>query len=339
MVGVLAVEVTRFGGPEVLVGRTVPDPVPERGRVVVAVAAAHVLFVETQIRRGRGGRWFDMEPPYVPGAGVAGRVSAVGEGVEPGWIGRRVAVRTEGERGGYAERVVVRAADLVPVPDGVDLFDAVPLLTDGPTALALADAARPRPGQWVLVAPAAGGLGVLLVQLARAAGARVVAAARGGPKLQQALRLGAEVAVDYSDADWAERVRAATGGRGPDVVFDGVGGRIGMEAFEVTAQGGFFSAHGRPSGQFTAVDPVEARRRRVRVRGIDQVRLSPGRSRQLAGRALAMAAEGRLRPVVGRTFPLERAADAHAVVEARKVVGTTLLTTAAGRTVRRGADS
>ena len=318
------VQATRFGGPEVLVTSEAPDPVAGPGQVVVDVSVAPVLFVDTQIRRGWGGEWFTVKPPYVPGVGVAGQVLSVGEGVDPGWAGRQVVTDT-GERGGYAERAVAPAEGLIPVPDGLGLPEAAALLHDGRTALGLAEMARIRPGEWVLVTATGGGLGSLLVQLAHAAGARVIGAARGKPKLDLARELGAEAAVDYSEPGWPEQVREATGGPGPDVVFDGVGGQIGLAAFEITARGGRVSAHGAPSGGFAEIDPREAERRGVTVRGIQHVQFSPADGKRLIERVLSEAAAGRIRPVIGQTFSLERAADAHAAIEARGVIGKTLL--------------
>ncbi|MDQ3641443.1 MAG: zinc-binding dehydrogenase [Actinomycetota bacterium] len=318
------VQATRFGGPEVLVTSEAPDPVAGAGQVVVDVSVAPVLFVETQIRRGWGGEWFTVKPPYVPGGGVAGEVISVGVGVDPGWVGRRVVTDT-GEGGGYAERAVAPAEGLIPVPDRLGLPEAAALLHDGRTALALFEVAPMQPGEWVLVTAAGGGLGILLVQLAQAAGARVIGAARGERKLNLARELGAEAVVDYSEPDWPEWVREATGGAGADMVFDGAGGQIGRAAFEVTARGGRFSAHGAPSGGFAEIDPQEAERRGVTVSGIEQVQFAPADAKRLIERALSEAAAGRIRPVIGQTFPLERAADAHATIEARDVIGKTLL--------------
>src|SRR6266511_1915206 len=238
------VEVTRFGGPEVLVPTEAADPVAAPGQVVVDVSAADVLFVETRIRRGGGGRYFDVTPPYVPGGGVAGRVRSVGEGVDPGWVGRPVVTSTA-ERGGYAEQVAVPSEGLIPVPDGVDLREAAALLHDGNTAFGPLEGTGIEAGEWVLV---------------------------------------------------------------------------------TTARGGRFSAHGAASGGFAAIDPQEAERRGVTVRGIEQVRgAAPEIARRRLERALAEAAAGRIRPVIGQTFPLERAADAHAAIESRDVLGKTLL--------------
>lgn len=318
------VQAPRFGGPEVLVTREVPDLDAEPGQVVVGVSVVDTLFVETEIRAGRAARWFDVEPPYVPGGGVAGEVISVGEGVGDGWIGRRV-VTALGARGGYAEQVTAPADKLVAVPDGLDLRVAAALVHDGRTAMSLLEGFPIGPGERVLILGASGGMGVLLVQLAHAAGARVLAAARGERKLELVRSLGADVVVDLSEQEWPKRVRDATGRTGPDVVLDGVGGRIGQAAFELTARGGRFSAHGAPTGGFAEIDRLEAERRGVTLRGITELQHGPGK--RLTERALAEAAAGRVKPVIGQTFPLQRAADAHAAIEARDVVAKTLLLT------------
>ena len=194
--GMRAVVVERFGGPEVLVLAEVPDPVPGPDQVAVDVSVADTIFVETTIRRGEAGEHFDINPPYVPGGAVAGRVSAVGDGVDTDWIGKEVATLTGGS-GGYADRVVAAVDGLVVVPDGVSLTATAALQHDGLTALALTEPAPLRPGRWVLVTAAAGGMGVLLIQLARASGTRVIGAARGRRKLDLVSSVGADLAVDY----------------------------------------------------------------------------------------------------------------------------------------------
>jgi NADPH:quinone reductase len=325
--GTQAIEVTRFGGPEVLALSSVPEPVAGPGQAVISVAVADVLFLDATIRSGRAAAWFPVHPPYVPGGGVGGRLTAAGAGVDPAWAGRAVIARTgeAGGAGGYAEQAVVAADRLVAVPDGVDLAEATALLHDGATALGLAEHTGIRPTDWVLVLGAAGGLGLLLVQIARASGARVIGAARGTAKLDVIRQHGADAAVDYTEPDWTTQVTAAAGG-GPDVVFDGVGGPLGEAAFGVLAAGGRFSAHGAASGGFAAIDPAAAQRRGVTVRGIEQVQAGAGEHHQLAQRALALLAVGRIRPVIGQTYPLHRAADAHAALEARTAIGKTLLT-------------
>jgi NADPH:quinone reductase len=319
----LAVRVGRFGGPDVLTPTEVPDPVAGPGQVVVGVSVVDVLYLDTQIRGGRFRAYFPMRPPYVPGGAVAGPVLSVGDGVSGDWVGRVVATRTVDGRGGYAERALADADTLTAIPDGLDVRSAAALLHDGPTALALVDGAEIQPGEWVLVTNAAGGLGCLLVQLAVQAGGRVVGAAGGPAKADRVRELGAEVAVDYLDPAWVGQVRAATDG--VSVAFDGVGGDIGLAAYELTGKGGRFSAHGAPGGGFAAIDGEEAVRRGVRVRGIEQVQFTPETAKPLLERAFTEARAGRITPLIGQTFPLGRASDAHDAIEARQVVGKTLL--------------
>ncbi|MFB9907040.1 zinc-binding dehydrogenase [Allokutzneria oryzae] len=312
------VELTRFGGPEVLVPGEAPAPAAGDGQVVVDVAAAGITFVETQIRRGVD-KWHDVpEPPYVPGGVVAGTVREVGVGVDEAWIGRRVLADT-GVTGGFAEMAAADVQTLIPVPDGLELTAAVALHTDGTTALGLVEGAGITPGERVLVEAAGGGVGSLLVQLARARGAHVVGAARGQRKLDLVRTLGADEVVDYSTEDWTSALAPV------DVVFDGVGGEIGRAAFGLVARGGRFSVHGAASDAVTEIDPAEAARRGVEVLGIEQLFGFGEHAKEWAERVLAEAVAGRIRPVIGQSFPLERAADAHAAIESRTSVGKTLL--------------
>ncbi|MFI6475038.1 zinc-binding dehydrogenase [Streptomyces sp. NPDC050516] len=317
-------QVREFGGPEVLVPAEAPDPVAGAGEVLVAVDHIDTLFVQTQIRAGAFGEFFDVKPPYVPAGGASGTVTATGPGVDPAWVGRRVAVA--GQADSYAELMAVPAAHLSPVPDGIGLREAASLVHDGVTALALLDNTALKPGETVLITGASGGMGTLLVQLARALGARVVGVARGPEKTALVRELGADQVVDAADSDWPEAARAALGEGGADLVLDGVGGQLGLAAFPLTADGGRFSAHGAPAGTgFAAADPDEARRRGITLLGIGDVQLTPERRTALLDRVLEEAAAGRLRSVIGAVFPLERAADAHRAIEGRGLVGKVLL--------------
>ena len=285
--------------------------------VVIDVEFANVTFVETQVRAGRPPHP-SMLPalPAILGNGVGG---TVGEGSP--WSGRRVVASLNGT-GGYAERAVSSVARLIGVPDGLATRDAVALLADGRTALALAGRAELRAGETVLVEAAGGGVGTLLVQIARRAGARVVALAGQPRKLALARDLGADVTVDYSRDGWERQVRDAVGE--VDVVFDGVGGDIGLAAFGLLGAGGRFCPFGMASGSFAPVTPELAQDRQVTVRA--GAGGSPEELAALARTALAEAAAGRLRPVVGQEFELRDAARAHAAIEARETVGKTLLT-------------
>jgi NADPH2:quinone reductase len=320
--------VTEFGPHDVLVTREVADPVAAPGEVVIDVAAADVLWVETRIREGGAREYFDVRPPYVPGNAVAGRVAVVGDGVDAGWLGQAVVAHT-GERGGYAERVAAPVGDVSLVPAGLGLVEAAALLHDGPTALALFENLRVAAGDSVLVVGASGGLGIVSLQLARASGARVGAVAREAGKLARIREMDVDAVVDSERPDRVEEARTALGGAGADVILDNVGGRVGEAAFGLIAPGGRFSAHGTPSGRFAAVDNAEAKRRRVTVHGIQHVRLSREHRKRLTEQALAEAAAGRIRPVVGQTFPLTQAARAHAAIAERGVFGKTLLRIAA----------
>jgi NADPH2:quinone reductase len=302
-----AIVMNEFGPPSVLVERSVPQP---SGEVVIEVEYANVTFVETQIRAGRPPHPAMLPSlPAIPGNGVGGIAGS----------GRRV-VATTGGTGGYAAVAAVAADRVVPVPPALSMSDAVALLADGRTALALIDRAQIRAGETVLVEAAGGGVGSLLVQLAAALGARVAAAAGSPRKLELARSLGAEVAMDYASL-------GALGGF--DVVFDGIGGEIGRRAFELVRPGGRHCAFGMASGTFAPIDDREARERGVMLlRGAAP---SVQEMTRLTALALEHGATGRLRPVIGQTFALERAADAHRAIEARATVGKTLLAVGAAQ--------
>jgi NADPH2:quinone reductase len=309
-----AVWLTEFGGPEVLTVRDTPEPVPAPGQVLVAVAAASITFIETVVRAGTA-PWPTgaPQPPYVPGNGVGGTVIEVGPGVDEAWLGERV-VCTTGGTGGYAEQAVASVDALVRVPAELDLTTATALLADGRTATGLVEVAAPRPGEWALILAAAGGVGSLLVQLAAAAGARVIAAAGGDRKLAAVRDLGADRAVDYSDPSWTATLPPV------DIVFDGVGGAIGTAALHALAPGGRFVQFGLSSGS-----PTKVERDDVTVIGFQALGALGARSVELTTKALANAGKGELRPLIGQTYALGDAAQAHRAIESRVTIGKTLL--------------
>ncbi|WP_326811292.1 zinc-binding dehydrogenase [Streptomyces scopuliridis] len=321
-----AARVTAFGGPEVLVTAEAPDPVAGPREVVIAVAVVDTIFVQTQVRAGWGQEYFPVRPPYILGGGVAGTVRSVGDGVDAGWTGRRV-VASIGITGGSAELVATSVESLVPVPDELPFTTAAAVFQDGVTALALMDLTGVTAGERVLITGASGGMGTLMVQLAKARGAYVVGVARGARKTALVRELGADAVVDGAHDDWPARAREALGATGADVVLDGVGGETGLAAFPLTADGGRFSAHGAPTGGFAPVDAREAADRRIRLLGIADVQIPQRETVRLAAQALTDTAAGRLRPVIGGTFPLDRAADAHRAIEGRGLLGKVLLTT------------
>jgi NADPH2:quinone reductase len=269
-----------------------------------------------------------MKPrlPWIPGNGVAGQVIAVGDGVDSTWIGRAVGART-GNQGAYAELATAAVDDAVPIPPGLEICDAAALLHDGPTALKLLEVTRLSGSDQVLVLGASGGLGLALVQLARAHARSVVAVARGAVKCARIAELEAVTVIDSHHDDWITRAREALGPDGAQIILDNVGASLGRAAFELLAVGGRYSAHGTPSGTFTTLDPAAVRERHATVTGIETVQLPRGEVAGLTRRAFAAAVGGVLTPVIGQTFALAHATDAHTAIETRQVFGKTLLTT------------
>ncbi len=324
-----AVVLSEFGPPSVLSTHEVDEPLPKPGQALIEVELVNVTFVETQIRAGRAPNPA-MAPklPTIPGNGVGGVVIAVGDETDSGLVGRRV-VSSTGGSGAYAERALAAVEQLIAVPDRLELASAVALLADGRTALALMRSADVHEGETVLIEAAGGGVGTLLVQLAKRAGARVIAAAGAPRKLALARELGADAVVDYSNDGWA--AEDASERAGVDVVFDGVGGAIGRTAFELLRRGGRHVAFGMASGSFTLIAADDADARGVRL--LRGSAAAPEELRALAHAALEQGAAGDLRAVVGQRFALEDAAGAHRAIEARETLGKTLLVVdrAAGR--------
>ncbi|WP_370944381.1 zinc-binding dehydrogenase [Amycolatopsis sp. cg5] len=307
-----AVWLKEFGGPEVLLAGEAPDPVPGDGEALIAVDYVNTTFVETQVRAGTGP--FPVELPMIPGNGVGGVVRAG----PPEWVGKRVVSSLRGS-GGYAELAVAPVSNLVEIPDGAATDAAVAVLADGRTATMLLRAAGLRKWDTVLVEAAAGGVGGALVQLAVAECLTVIALAGGPEKVELARGLGAQFAIDYRRDDWPDRVYDAT--FRVDAVFDGVGGTVGRQAFELLGKGGRMVSFGLASGSWTDTSDAEARG----VTVVDVPRPDAAGLRELVGSALSTVASGVLRPVIGQRFPLEKAADAHAAIESRAAVGKTLL--------------
>ncbi|WP_327147279.1 zinc-binding dehydrogenase [Nocardia sp. NBC_01329] len=327
-----AVQVREFGGPDVLEVQELPVPEPEAGQVLVRVAAADVMFLDTRLRSGWGTDFFAVQPPYVAGGGIGGTVTAVGPGVDPALLGTRVTSRTVASGvggglpiGGYAEQALAGVDQLNRIPDAVTVEQATAVVHDGHTALAAFERAEIRSGQRVLITAAAGGLGTLLTQLAHRAGAQVIAAAQGETKLALTRRLGARIVVDYSETDWTEQVLAATGGKEPDVVFDGAGGDLGDAALRITPAAGLFIGYGAAAGEFAGTAADAARERGVRVLGLYDLSLGNDNRARYATEILDLLATEKLEVVVGQTFPLADAAAAHAAIEARAALGRTLL--------------
>ncbi|MFE2754974.1 zinc-binding alcohol dehydrogenase family protein [Actinosynnema sp. NPDC059335] len=295
-----AVRFDEFGPADVLGVREVPDPVPGPGQVLVRVTAIGVNYGETLIRSGRASAvvpWYDLAP------GALG-----GEVVGVAADGRRLVGFALGE--GYAELALL-PQDATEVPDGVSDHEALALYLQGATAVTAADAVRLAAGERALVEAAGGGVGSLLVQVAARAGATVVAAARGGRKLDLARELGAHEVVDYGEPDWSAGVEPV------DVVFSSVGGAVGRQSFELLRDGvGRLAVFGFASGEPLDVTASDVFRKGVAVLGFGNP-LTPDVVRRVFDLGL--------RPVLGEALPLADAARAHELLEGRATTGKVVL--------------
>ncbi len=323
-----AIQLHAFGGPGQLRLEELPDPRPAGGQVRIRVESAGVHLLDTAIRRGDpGGPGPLPDLPVIPGREVAGVVDQIGGGVDERWLGGRVAVDLGPAGGGYAELALAGVESLRSVPDGLDADSAVAMVGTGRTTMAILEVAEPVARDVAVVTAAAGGIGTLLVQALRAAGATVVGVAGGPPKVSLARRLGASIAADYARPGWADEVRAALGPRSVTLVLDGVGGDIGRAALELLGVGGRIVAFGSASGTPLPLSVGDLYARGITASAAIGIRLvrRPGGLGPLERRALDAAAEGRLTPVVGRRFPLAEAAAAHEAVESRATTGKTVL--------------
>jgi NADPH2:quinone reductase len=321
---VRTIRVERFGEPDVLVVRDADDPVPGTGQVLVDVRMAGVVYGDVIVRSGV----YPLPLPWIPGIEVAGQVAAVGPDVDESLLGQTVVATTAGQAGGYAERAVATAAYTFPVPDGLALDTALVVFQAGALAWGLLAAMRLEAGDSVLITAAAGRVGSLLVQRAKAAGATVIGAASRA-KLDAVTGFGADHAVDYGATGWAEEVRSLTGGGGATLVLDAVGGSVAAAAFAATADGvGRIGLYGYASGSWPALDIQAIVRRGLTLCGPlgTVIRKSDAEQRDDALQALAAAERGELRPRIHGRFPLEQAAGAHRELEERRSVGAVVLT-------------
>lgn len=309
-----------FGPPEELVLETVDEPVPGPGQVCVDVTAAGVNFVDALIVAGG----YQIKPPlpFTPGTELAGVVSAVGDGVEVPAVGDRVLVT--GLFGGFAEQVCVPAAHAVRLPAGIDDAVAATFAQSHCTVgFALTRRDTVHPGETVLVLGAGGGVGLAGVALAKALGARVVAAASSPEKLAAARSAGADEVIDYGREDLKTRVRELTDG-GADVVLDPVGGALAEAALRSTRWFGRFHVIGFAAGEIPRMPLNLALLNNRTIIGIDWGAWSirnPGANRELLGELLVMAADGRLVPPAPRVAPLADAGPVLREFLERRVVG------------------
>ena len=322
-----AMTLPSYGGPDVLTWAEVPDPVPGTGEVLVEVAATAVNRADLLQRQGN----YPPPPgaPPYPGLEASGRVAALGEGVT-GWsVGDEVCALLAG--GGYAERVAVPAAQLLPLPRGLSLMDAAALPEGSCTVWSnVMMAGRLQPGETLLVHGGAGGIGTLAVQVGVRAGARVLCTAGTEAKRRRCMDLGAAVAIDYRNEDFVARTLEETGGRGADVIMDNMGGEYLTRNVAALAVGGRLMVIGLQGGRKGELDLGVLMPKRASVAAISL------RPRPVAEKAEIVAAvqaslwpaieSGEVRPVIDRVLPIGQAAEAHRVVEAGEHVGKVVLT-------------
>ena len=316
-----ALQVHEPGGPEALVLEDVPVPEPGPGQARVRLHAIGVNFIDVYHRTGL----YKVPLPFTPGSEGAGVVSAVGPDA-PVRVGDRVA--WAGALGSYAEEAVVPADKLVPVPDGLEWDEAAAAPLQGMTAHYLAtDTHRLTAGQTALVHAAAGGVGLLLVQVAKMRGARVFGTVSTPEKAALASEAGADEVIRYTEEDFLEAVKDLTGGRGVDVVYDSVGRTTFDRSLDALALRGTLALYGQSSGVVPPVDPA-----RLAVKGVFLTRPTlwhyTATREELLGRAgdvFSWVVSGLLKLRVHHTFALADAAEAHRLLEGRGSVGKLLL--------------
>ncbi|MCD7441259.1 zinc-binding dehydrogenase [Streptomyces lincolnensis] len=322
-----AIRLHTFGPAENLTLEEVEAPRPGPGQVRIAVAAAGVHLLDTALREGMRGP--APEPPVlptIPGREVAGTVESLGEGVADLWLGKHVVAHLGFAPGGYAELAVTDVDRVHEIPANLDAAQAVAMIGTGRTTMGILQFADLGPDSVAVIPAAAGGIGTLLVQYAKNAGATVVGLAGGPAKTALVERNGADLAVDYKDPSWPDKVRAYLGGRPATVVFDGVGGTVAREAVALLGPDGRhivfgWSGEGLHDGEPYLVDGVSEQ-----VLGPVMLRKAGGPNpvRTLELRALTESAAGRLTPAVQR-FPLAEAAAAHRALESRGTTGKVVL--------------
>ena len=322
-----AVVCKQYGPPESLTFEELPSPRPGPGEAVVAVRAASVNFPDVLIIQNK----YQFKPPlpFSPGSELAGVVKEVGEGAGGFKPGDRVMAFTA--YGAFAEEVKVDAARLLPMPEGMDFPSAAAfLLTYATSDHALRDRGALQAGETLLVLGASGGVGLAAIEIGKALGARVIACASSAEKLAVCREHGADAGIDYAREDLRERIKALTDGRGVDVVYDPVGGSYTEPAFRSLAWRGRLLVVGFAAGEIPKLPLNLALLKGASVVGVfwgDFARREPRQFADSVRQLGAWYAEGKLRPHVSQTLPLERAADALKLMAARQVKGKIVLTT------------
>lgn len=318
-----AIRISQNGGPEVLALEEIPLPAPKEGEALVAVEAIGVNFIEIYFRLGL----YKAALPFTPGGECAGTVTAVGPGVMAVKPGDRVA--TVNAAGAYAGFAVVPAARLVRLPDGVTTKQGAAAILQGMTAHYLTAATYPlEPGEACLVHAAAGGVGLLLCQMAKKRGARVIGTVSTPEKAALAKEAGADRTVLYTSEDFVAAAKEFTNGRGVHVIYDSVGKTTFEKGFDALALRGMMALYGQASGPVGPLDPQLLNQKGSVFLTRPSLFHYIATREELLERAAAVfgfVKDGTLKLRIGAEYPLEKAADAHRALEGRQTTGKVLL--------------
>ena len=314
-----AIRVHELGGAEKLTLEEIDRPTPKADEVLIKVAAAGINYADTMMRSGNYLTKPDL--PFTLGYEAAGTIEAVGEAVTNLAVGQRVLATTSS--GGYAEYATARAALTMPIPDELGFGESTALLVQGLTALGLLN--ETEAGETILIHAAAGGVGTLLVQLAKFKGLKVIGTASSEQKLQLVADLGADFAVNYSEDDWTDEVLKATNGKGVDWLIEMVGGAIVAQNLKVLAKHGTMWIYGAASGEDFKVSVLSLMAKNHIIRGYWLMNESVENRIRFTKELLEHLAAGRLKIQVTE-FPLEQAKEAHEAIEGRRTTGKVVLT-------------
>lgn len=320
-------------GPDALVWTESATPLPQAGEVRVAIRAASLNFPDLLIVQGK----YQMKPPlpFVPGSEYAGVIEAVGEGVATTHPLLKVgqAVAAFGGLGGFATHACVNAGLVMPLPAGFSFEDAAAFIcTYGTTHHALMDRAGLKHGETVLVLGAAGGVGTAAIQIAKAAGARVIAAASSAEKCSFCADLGADATINYGKANIREELKALTGGKGPDVVYDPVGGDLAEPVFRSIGWRGRYLVIGFAQGGIPALPWNLALLKGASIVGVfwgEFARREPAHNAQALAELAAWYVQGKIKPAIDRALPMTDLPQAFARMSSRQVHGKLVMTNAA----------
>ena len=314
-----AIRVNELGGADKLSLEEMEKPTPKADEVLIKVAAAGINFADTMMRAGNYLTKPDL--PFTLGYEAAGTIEELGTDVKNLQIGQRVLATSSS--GGYAEYATAKAALTMPIPDELGFGESTALLVQGLTALGLLNGTKA--GDSILIHAAAGGVGTLLVQLAKHKGLKVIGTASSEQKLQTVASLGADYAINYSEDDWTDEVLKATDGKGVDWLIEMVGGDIVAKNLKVLAKHGTMWIYGSASGEDFKVSVLSLMQKNHIIRGYWLMNESVENRIKFTRELLENLGAGRLKIQVTE-FPLEQAREAHEAIENRKTMGKVVLT-------------